>query len=439
MRRKLLFISASILFSHCPLVNILAATRGYVSTNESISDSASVCLSVGLTASITNLNDFNLTTNNISGGSGSRFSGTDQFNLESNGQISVIIEHTPLKQGNHEIPLFFNIDNSPTQFSTELNNSHSGEHNLNAEAILGNIASQSAGQYSAEVTLTVSPTVGGESGCGAQTYSYPSMTRWGTMAWEDLYPNPGDADYNDFVVNFRIEEQYNPSSELESIHLEFLPVARGAEYNHSLNLSFDGVIDATNNAYAETTPVFTGDAQIVATYNNLDSGSAHTKYFNSGEDIVVFSNTRSAAGGGFVNVYPEQNVESPRWLTQIDVNLTHNQSVGTGGLISGEFNYRAYLSVNNTQKDIDLFQVNAENGMIDSNGYPFGLVLPEDWYWPNEQISVNEVYPLFSEYRSWLSGENPNISTSALEWYNHPYELFEENTTHVDVNDFNLD
>lgn len=411
-----------------------ASTRGFVSQNESIEDSAVVCLSVGLSASLTNLNHITLTTEGINGLGGTQFSGMDQFNLEANGQITIMIEQTLLTQGEHQIPLFTNIDAAPTQFVTEPDSIHSGSHDLNVEARLGNVSAQLAGNYSAEVTLIVTPLIGGGSGCGAQAYVYPTMSTWGTMAWEDLYPSIGDADYNDFVTNFRIEENYSPTNKLESIHLEFLPVARGAGYNHSLNLSFDGIIDSTNNAFLETTPVFTGDAQITATYVNLDSGSAHVRYFRPDEDVVVFSNTRAATGGGFVNVYTDEETTSPRWLTQIDVDLTHNNSASTGGLASGEFNYRAYLSVNNTQYDIDLANINSTNGMVDNNGYPFGLVMPNDWFWPAERVNINEVYPLFSEYRLWLTDEDNAISDEAMRWYDYPSELFEEQAVHVDVN-----
>lgn len=417
-------------------MNALASTRGYVSSDDTIEDSAVVCLSVGLTASLTNLNHITLTAQGTNGLAGAEFGGADQFDLESNGQVTIIIEQTLLTQDEHQIPLFTNIDAAPTQFVTEPENIHSSIHTLNVEARLGNISAQPAGDYSAEVTLIVTPLIGGGSGCGAQAYVYPTMSTWGTMAWEDLYPNAGDADYNDFVTNFRIEESYSPSNELESIHLAFLPVARGAGYNHSLNLSFDGIVDGTNNAFFESTPVFTGDAQITATYLNLDSGSAHTRNFNMGEDVTIFSNTRSAAGGGFVNVYTSEEITPPRWLTQVDVNLTHNESESTGGLASGEFNYRAYLSVNNTQNDIDLVNINSSNGMVDANGYPFGLLMPNDWYWPSERTAIDEVYPLFSEYRLWLTGENNIISEEAMQWYDHPSEAFEEQAIHVNVNDF---
>jgi len=76
--------------------------------------------------------------------------------------------------------------------------------------------------------------------------------------------------------------------------------------------------------------------------------------------------------------------------------------------------------VKNTSNDIDIASVNGADGMIDENGYPFGLVVPEEWAWPLEGVDINEVYPYFAEYRQWLNGEITSPSDEALHWYDYP-------------------
>ncbi|MCF6282598.1 MAG: hypothetical protein L3J28_10410 [Candidatus Polarisedimenticolaceae bacterium] len=37
-----------------------------------------------------------------------------------------------------------------------------------------------------------------------------------------------------------------------------------------------------------------------------------------------------------------------------------------------------------------------------------------------ERVDINEAYPLFSDYRAWLSGESGSLSEMAAHWYDYP-------------------
>ncbi|MFL0811339.1 MAG: LruC domain-containing protein [Agarilytica sp.] len=420
------------------VVDSSADSRGRVSGSSSFDDSATICMSIGLQASLTGLENIMLETNQISGSAGAIYAGEDAFYVEANGQVRVLIEGGVLQNGGYEVPVQYAIDNNIENFLTEGEGAYSNEHILQARARIGTVSSQLAGDYSGVVTLIVTPAIGGLAGCGQSTYQYPSQSVWGTLAWEDLYPNAGDADYNDMVVNFRIEEHYNANNELETIEMDFIPIARGAGYNHALLMSLDGVLDDSNNVITETAPVYTGDAEISATYTNLNTLDSYTEYFNSGEDIVVFSDTREAAGSGFTNVYPGRETEAPDWMTSIEVSLTSGASYSNGGLISGEFNYRPYLSVYNTDNEIDIYQVNQNDGMIDGNGYPFGIMVPEDWAWPSERSSIDLLYPYFSEYRAWLAGDAEEISEFAKYWYEYPNPGNNANYKYYDLENLDI-
>lgn len=436
VQRVGLAVAATLYVGHCN-----ADTRGRITDNIGVSDSAKICMSIGLTASIEGLEDMELNTNGINGASGSIFTGDSGFDLESNGQVAVVVEGGYLYLGGDEtldesrrVPIRYEIDGVEDRYVTEIDSAHEGQHILQANAMLGPISAQLAGEYSGQVTLVVVPAIGVDGQCGSSQVSYPERSVWGTIAYEDLYPRPGDADYNDFVVNFKITEFYNSSEELESINMKFVPVARGAGYNHSFHLSLDGEIDNTRNAHATTTPVFDNPAEVSATYTNLTNGESHTQYFADDEDVKIFGSTRTAVGGGFVNHSASQAPRQPKWVTEVNVSLSDPEDVSSS-LKDGDFNYRPYLHVNNTNQDIDLFQVNPNNGMIDRNGYPFGLVVPDDWAWPEERVSINRAYPLFSEYRSWLSGDSDEISEQAMTWFDFPAAGTDDKTVYVDVSD----
>lgn len=432
------FLSTSLIFKiTLPMFAPLgwADGRGSVSSYQDFSDSAMVCMSVGLTASLTDLDDFSLLPTSTDGAAGSIYTGHDDFHLESNGEVAVLVEGSYLQHGdqNNRVTANYTIDGSSDLFTTT-DTVHSSQHQLQASVRLGAISAQKAGDYSGTVTLTVTPASGGLTGCGSSTASYPQASVWGTLAFEDLYPSPGDADYNDFVVNFRITENYDANNALETIHMDFVPVARGAGYNHSLKLSLDGVLDKPRNVTTETTPVFSGNAEVKVTKINLNNDQHHVHYYGANDDITVFNSTRSATGSGFFNVYPWQEDQSPNWMTSIDISLDSNTQ-NISGLINGEFNYRPYLHVNNTNKNIDLNFINPNDGMIDVNGYPFAIMVPDDWAWPAERVNIDSVYPHFSEYRQWLIGETEQLSEMAQHWYQYPAAGSDAYLHHVDLTD----
>lgn len=404
------------------LYSFSAWSQSYGTLNEQeVSDSATVCMSVGLQASISGLDNLELKAANTDGAAGSIYQDSDSFHLESNGGVSILSSSQPLYYNGFEINTYYLLDGQMYSMSTTNNEIHSSDHTLTAIAQLGNISSQLSGQYGTTVYLTVLPNLGIDGGCGQQTFTRPlEESNWAFIAYEDLYPSAGDADYNDFVMAFQASEAYNANGELETINLSFLPVARGAGYNHSAHLDLDGEVWNSKNITTITDEMFNGDAIVKTTYTNLENGNQIEKYYRKDKDVTLFYNTRATLDG-FANVYDDGNITSPLWKTDVEITLA-NPELNTyldRGAIQDD-SYRIYLNVNNTNNDIDLYTVNQSDGMIDNNGYPFGLIVPDSWRWPLEGQHIDTVYPHFDDYRAWLSGESDELSYEAEHWYLSP-------------------
>ena len=384
-----------------------------------VRDSATICMQIGAQAQLTGLEDFSLEAQGTSGAAGTTYTGADSFRLESNMPVRVLIEEGRLTNGKSSIAMDARVDGVSRFFDTPSDGSHDDEHELSVSARLGTISSQLAGRYQTEVVLTVVPQQGGDAGCGEVTLTFPGSggAEYAVLAFEDLYPRPGDADYNDFVVRYSVEESYNASGELETIEMNFTPIARGAGYNHALKLDLDGVIERTRNAFADTGSPFAGDAQVKLTYTNLTNGTAQVKYFGVDDDIPIFRNTRSTLTG-FANVYSGTNFVAPKLETKVEITLASPElnKLDEAHEITMD-KYRIFLDVLSTNKDIDLANVNPDDGMIDSNGYPFGIVVPDDWAWMKESKHIDDAYPYFEEYRRYLVGETDELSPEAEFWF----------------------
>lgn len=118
------------------------------------SDSAVVRMNVAKYAQITGLDDFILNTANIDGSAGAIYSGFDLFNLESNCAVQVDLVGASLSKGSNILSTKYKLDDAEMTFQTT--GAHNKSHKISAEAVLGNISSQEAGDYSADITLTVS-------------------------------------------------------------------------------------------------------------------------------------------------------------------------------------------------------------------------------------------------------------------------------------------
>lgn len=119
-------------------------------------ESATVNMNVGLYAALTGLNDFTLTTSDADGSAGAVYSGNDDFQLESNGQVRVTLAGANLQNGTDSVSTAYKLNDAGTTFDTEALKVHNASHKVSAAATLGEISSQQAGAYSSVITLTVS-------------------------------------------------------------------------------------------------------------------------------------------------------------------------------------------------------------------------------------------------------------------------------------------
>ncbi|GAA4651035.1 hypothetical protein GCM10023116_33180 [Kistimonas scapharcae] len=403
-------------------VTATALAERFGNLDSELSDDAVVCMSVGTYASVSGLDDMTLTPLGSDGAAGASYEGTDTFHVQSNSGVRIIVTGESLSNGRDTIRTYYFIDNQLGGTTTPADLAHDGNHQIKAVAQLNNISSQQSGTYTTEVTVTVSPLLGGNSGCGESQTSLPldENEQWAFMAFEDLYPNPGDADYNDFVMAFHATESYDADGGLDTINLSFAPLARGTDYNHSIWLDLDGIIDRGHtHITTETAPLYQGDAIVKVSYTDLENGTIHSQYFDKDDDIPIFHSTRAALDG-FANVDSYAPISFPKWKTDIEITLADSVNTLLERGLPDESSYRVYMHVNNTNEDIDLAAVNAEDGMIDSNGFPFGLVVPGGWQWPLERVHIDQAYQHFDDYRAWLSDPAGTPGFEAQNWFSSP-------------------
>ena len=209
-----------------------------------------------------------------------------------------------------------------------------------------------------------------------------------TVAFEDLYPVPGDADYNDFVAEYFLIENHksvvkNPQTAeqekdpvqigLTSLHGEATAKAKIAGYNHKFGIRLE----------------FPGRTATTVTRVYYDAfGTQRTEVRSDVTDQVViwlFENTKYAVGKTATF-----DLSFPKGISRNDLSPAP---------------YDPVLLVLNTGKDIHLVGQDPLSGPVpgqtylDPNGYPWGLLVPNDWQHPAETQYIGKAYPLFDDWR----------------------------------------
>ncbi|AJR06322.1 hypothetical protein H744_1c1299 [Photobacterium gaetbulicola Gung47] len=250
---------------------------------------------------------------------------------------------------------------------------------------------------------------------GSETDSwvyYPSSVEYYVAAYEDNYPVKSDYDFNDLVVGYRVGYGMT-GQQVTSLIVYGYMIARGSGYTHDWHLHI-GLPDAASGT--GTLNLFKPDSA------EQESGYPQTFSLTGSFDKRLLQGTKSlmrSPSSEFAN-------------TEIDIDLIkgHKFSVAFDFDTPIEISsislppYDPYLYVQNTGYEIHLPEYasrlgssvnNAEaiGGFKNEQGYPFAIIIPEDWEPPLEREDLGGVYTTFLEFVT-SNGEQEDA------WYNAP-------------------
>ena len=234
---------------------------------------------------------------------------------------------------------------------------------------------------------------------------FPSRGRY-TIAYEDLYPVKGDADFNDYVVQVRHVEELNANGDVVRLRASYRHAARAAGYKHVLKLNLPRVADAEY-----TLKRTSSDGEVI---------SEETRRVERFEDVSVTA--RSDRTIGQTNAHPGQNFQ-PGDLFELEV--VPELPISKAEL--GGAPYDLYLYVQNTRREVHFAgrETNAQGDdpYLDEDGFPWALLVPVDWRWMYERKNIHAAYEFFDDW--YESGGRTN-----RDWYNSPdVNLVFENVT----------
>ncbi len=226
-----------------------------------------------------------------------------------------------------------------------------------------------------------------------------------TFAMEDLWPNLGDYDMNDFVFGVHnIKKMINSSNEVVNMSFDIQPLAAGSTMELSAALQFD--------------KINSGKISISSTGSiaSIEEGQVHA-------NIVLFPNVHSLFGKskpGVTNTYSHVNkVEAKNY----SFNVTFTNPVSADDVIISNMNF--YINVGNIsgidRKEVHLAGYKpsskvqrATNNYKDSNNMVWAIMLPVgDFKYPTESTKI---YDAYSKFKTWAA----SAGTIDSDWYLNP-------------------
>ena len=223
-----------------------------------------------------------------------------------------------------------------------------------------------------------------------------------SIAFEDLeIDEESDYDYNDWVVDLTINTNYDGDTpNMSSISFAILPKARGAGHDHRFHILIPQ-------------DTFDEDGTYELVING--TGGSDSGIFNSGNDMdfIVIPDTRESLGGETHNHTNTKEGEGPTAET-----VTATLTITFNTPFYYDFSLYDPYSADSMHGEGLFFDPYLEvdtgdNNQFDSADYeihkvdPRILTVPDSWEWPEEGISIWNVY------ESSVSEGNPPIFSAA--------------------------
>ncbi|MEM1135193.1 MAG: LruC domain-containing protein [Bacteroidota bacterium] len=240
------------------------------------------------------------------------------------------------------------------------------------------------------------------------TYT-PSKFGWGSLAFEDLWPNKGDYDFNDLVVNYRFIAIENSQNEVVELIARFKIRSIGGVLHSGFGFELPITTDKIDNVSGhrltrnivqlENNGLETGqnNAVIIAFDDSHDIGTqwaCNNSQTDETEIIVTFTNPIPIVELGLAPFNPFIFIDGDRGREVHLSNMAPTQKVNMN-----------YLGSNDDASDETLAKYYNTSGNL-----PWAINIIHDFRPPKENVDVTNSY---NNFKTWAESGGQSFS----DWY----------------------
>lgn len=253
---------------------------------------------------------------------------------------------------------------------------------------------------------------------GTKAYDsyYPSSTSFGTFSFEDNWPDYGDYDFNDLVIDYQFKHILNADNQIVAMNPTFKIRAIGAGYRNGFGFATDLLPSDISSA---------SGYHVNGAYVSLNPNGTETGQSNA--IFIVSSNVHDHfATNGFVNTDEASTTYEPQEVS-LEINFQSPKSYADIGIVP----YNPFVMISQTRGrevhlpgyiptdlvDQSLFGTQDDNTDLDAGQYyrsktdlPWGIHLPESFDYPKENSDIRQGHIRFKDWAK-------SYGYSYLDWY----------------------
>lgn len=203
-----------------------------------------------------------------------------------------------------------------------------------------------------------------------------------TLAFEDLYPARGDADFNDGVVHLQLEERINGENGLAAILVTARALASGAGFNNQFAIRILG-----------------SNYLLIESYKSDLSNK--------------WNSTTNAGDVSYVPSYFLRDLElqfEPA-LERVSVApMPYDPFLIPDGAKAVRYDTNTGLPL---EIHLPFVETDYSGMRLDSEGFPWAMIVPGDWLWPLERVFITNAY---AGFQAWYESGG----TQFQDWYSDP-------------------
>ncbi|MBD0401421.1 LruC domain-containing protein [Flammeovirga sp. EKP202] len=244
---------------------------------------------------------------------------------------------------------------------------------------------------------------------------YPGRNGFGTFAFEDLYPNEGDYDFNDVIVHYRHNYITNANNEVVKIKSKYVAKSVKATFNSGFGFALPFHIDSIASV--------TGSI-LNTNLVTLNAKGTETGVSDENPVVIVFDNQNSIV----------TNNGNIKYSDVIDMEMIFTSPISVQTLAFEEFN--PFIFANEREREIHLpgfeptikFNTAYRTAGEDTGdyrtttGHPWGLSIIHKFHPPKENIDITTAYNNFGRFvtsnglsfRNWYTDDEGNRNTDKM-------------------------
>jgi len=246
---------------------------------------------------------------------------------------------------------------------------------------------------------------------------YPAKNQVGTLAFEDLWPNKGDYDFNDLVIDYNFNQVTNADNKVVEVNAALTVRAIGASLRNAFLLQFDTTPENVKSITGQnlTKAIFSLNAngteknQLKAVVPIFDDSFKALDYTGSIVNTVV---------GGSYSAPKTMNVKvvlnNPVSLTDFGT-PPYNPFVVIGGDRGKEVHLPAGAPTDLVDKTIfgtgdDNTDLAAKKYYMSDKYLPWAINIPAQFAYPAEKQDITKAFLMFNK---WAESRGYNY----MDWY----------------------